>query len=148
MAEQETERQRGPTLAVLMISPQFRPLVGGYERAAERLSGALAEAGISVVVITERRDHAWPAVECIDGYKVRRLWCVYRRHLHTISSLLAFARFLLRHGREFDVWHVHQYGFHAALAMALGKVLRRPVVFKLTSSAAMGIERTMGGIVG
>ena len=109
-------------LRVLMISPQFRPLVGGYERAAERLSVALAEAGMRVVVIAERRDRAWPAVECIDGYEVRRLSCSYRRHLHAITSLLSFASFLLRHGREFDVWHVHQYGYHAALAVALGKL--------------------------
>ena len=140
---------RGHGVRVLIISPQFRPLVGGYERAAERLSAALAEAGLRVTVITERRDQAWPALECIDGYEVRRLSCVYRRHLHAITSLLSFARFLLRHGREFDIWHVHQYGFHAALAIALGKLLRRPVVLKLTSSAAMGIEKAMGrGIAG
>jgi glycosyltransferase involved in cell wall biosynthesis len=55
----------------------------------------------------------------------------------------------LRHGRAFDVWHVHKYGFQAALAVALGKLLRRPVLLKLPSSNAMGIERAMGaGIVG
>ena len=135
-------------MRVLMISPQFRPLVGGYELAAERLSVALAKAGLSVVIIAERRDHAWPAVECSDGYEVRRLYCRYRRNLHTITSLLSFAGFLLRHGREFDVWHVHQYGFHAALAVALGKALRRPVALKLTNSGAMGIAVTLGsGIV-
>ena len=136
-------------IRVLMISPQFRPLVGGYEQAAERLSVALAEAGLNVVIITERRDRLWPAVECIDGYEVRRLSCRYRRNLHTITSLLSFAGFLLRHGREFDVWHVHQYGFHAALAVGLGKALRRPVVLKLTNSGSMGIAVTLGtGIVG
>ena len=31
-----------PHLAVLMICPQFRPVIGGYERAAERLSAQLA----------------------------------------------------------------------------------------------------------
>jgi len=129
--------------------PQFRPLVGGYERAAERLSAALAEAGLHVVVITERRERAWPAVELIDGYEVRRLSCLYRRHLHAVSSLLSFAGFLLRHGRAFDIWHVHQYGSHATLAIALGKLLHRPVVLKLTNSAAMGIEKALGnGIVG
>jgi glycosyltransferase involved in cell wall biosynthesis len=136
-------------IRVLMISPQFRPLVGGYEQAAERLSTALAEAGTRVVVITERRDRAWPAVEAINGYEVRRLPCWYRRHCHAVTSLLSFASFLLRHGRKFDVWHVHQYGFLAALAVALGKLLRRPVLLKLPSSNAMGIERAMGaGIVG
>lgn len=132
-------------IRVLMISPQFRPLVGGYERAAERLSAALAEVGSRVVVITERRDRAWPAMECIDGYEVRRLFCSYRRHRHAVTSLLSFAGFLLRHGREFDVWHVHQYGLHAALAVALGKAMHRPVVLKLTSSSAEGIEKAMGG---
>jgi glycosyltransferase involved in cell wall biosynthesis len=131
-------------MRVLMISPQFRPLVGGYELAAQRLSGVLAAAGVSVVIIAERRERAWPAVERIDGYEVRRLSCWYRRNLHTITSLFSFTGFLLRHGREFDVWHVHQYGFHAALAVALGKALRRPVVLKLTNSGAMGIGVTLG----
>jgi L-malate glycosyltransferase len=132
-----------------MISPQFRPVVGGYERAAERLSAALAEVGLRVVVIAERRDRAWSVMESIDGYEVRRLSCSYRRHRHAVTSLLSFAGFLLRYGREFDVWHVHQYGFQAALAVALGKLLRRPVLLKLPSSNAMGIERAMGaGIVG
>ncbi|MCX7166534.1 MAG: glycosyltransferase family 4 protein [Rhodocyclales bacterium] len=136
-------------LSVLMLSPQYRPIVGGYERAAERLSGALADVGLRVVVIAERRDRAWPAMERIDGYEVQRLFCLYRRHLHAITSLLSFAGFLLRHGRAFDVWHVHQYGYHAALAVVLGKLLHRPVALKLTNSAAMGIEKAMGsGIAG
>jgi L-malate glycosyltransferase len=132
-----------------MISPQFRPIVGGYERAGERLSAALADVGLSVAVVTERRDHAWPAKEYIDGYEVRRLFCLYQRYLHTITSLLSFGGFLLLHGREFDVWHVHQYGSHAGLSVALGKLLHRPVVLKLTSSAATGIRKAMGnGIAG
>jgi glycosyltransferase involved in cell wall biosynthesis len=131
-------------IRVLMICPEFRPIVGGYERAAERLSTALVEAGIGVVVIAERRDRAWPAIEAINGYKLRRLPCLYRRNLHTITGLLSFAGFLLRHGRTFDVWHVHQYGFQAALAVALGKVLRRPVVLKLMNTNAQGIAAAMG----
>lgn len=135
----------GDPIRVLMISPQFRPLIGGYERAAERLSGAIADAGLRVVVITERRDRTWPAMERIDGYEVQRLSCLYRRGVHILTSAMSFAGFLLRHGKDFDVWHVHQYGVHGALAVGLGKVLRRPVLLKLTSSSAMGIEKAMGG---
>jgi glycosyltransferase involved in cell wall biosynthesis len=142
-------REDDALVGILMISPQFYPLVGGYERALARLSGAMVERGLRVVVITERRDLSWSAVECVDGYEVRRLWCWYRPHLHAVSSLLSFAVFLSLHGREFDVWHAHQYGLHAALAVALGKLLRRPVVLKLTSSGATGIERVLGsGFVG
>jgi glycosyltransferase involved in cell wall biosynthesis len=100
-------------------------------------------------VITEQRDRNWPAVEHINGYEIQRLPCLYQRHLHIITSLMSFFCFLLLRGRSFDVWHVHQYGLHSALAVALGKLLRRPVMIKLTSSAAMGIERAMGdGLAG
>jgi glycosyltransferase involved in cell wall biosynthesis len=127
-----------------MIAPQFRPLIGGYERAAERLCAALAERGFQVTVIAERRVRSWPVREIVQGYEVRRLPCLYRRQLHIVSSLLVFGIYMLLHGRRFQVWHVHQYGPHAALAVALGKLLRRPVVLKLTSSAIMGIEQTLG----
>jgi glycosyltransferase involved in cell wall biosynthesis len=127
-----------------MIAPQFRPLIGGYERAAERLCAALAERGFQVTVITERRVRSWPVREVVQGYEVRRLQCLYRRRLHVVSSLLVFGTYMLVHGRRFQVWHVHQYGPHAALAVALGNLLRRPVVLKLTNSAAMGIEKTLG----
>lgn len=130
-------------ISILMLSPQFRPLVGGYERAAERLSGALAKLGVDVTVITERREVTWPAYESVDGVEIHRLSCIYRPHFHMLSSLLAFAWFLLRRGRRFDIWHIHQYGLHAALALALGKLLRRPVVLKLTNSAEQGLSRTL-----
>ena len=135
---------RDDPFRVLMLCPQFRPLVGGYERAAERLSGALARSGMSVVVVTERRDRAWPAVERFDGFEIRRLACSVRYKLHSVTSLLAIAGYLLRCGRRFDIWHIHQYGRHAALAAVLGKVLGCPVVLKLTSSAGMGVGNTVG----
>jgi glycosyltransferase involved in cell wall biosynthesis len=135
---------RHKDLSVLMISPQFRPILGGYERAAERLSGSLARRGVRVVVLAERRERGWPAVEPYDGYEIRRFFCLYRRRLHRLSSVLSIGVWLLGRGRRFDVWHVHQYGVHAAMAIALGRLLRKPVVLKLTSSAAMGIGTALG----
>jgi glycosyltransferase involved in cell wall biosynthesis len=129
-----------------MISPQFRPIVGGYERAAERLSAALAARGHTVTVITERRERSWPAQEIIDGFAVKRLWCIYRRHWHTISALFSFASYLILKGRRFHVWHVHQYGLYAALSVALGILLRRPVVLKLTSTGPQGIVHAVSAL--
>ncbi|HPT50716.1 MAG TPA: glycosyltransferase family 4 protein [Accumulibacter sp.] len=129
-------------MRVLMLSPQYRPLVGGYERAAERLSAALVTRGHRVTVIAERRDPTWPALETLDGVTLRRLWCAFKPRLHLLTSLPRFAIFLLIRGRSFDVWHVHQYGLHSALAVALGKLLGRPVVLKLTSSGDQGLART------
>ena len=129
-----------------MICPQFRPIVGGYERAAERLSSALVSMGHVVTVITERRDFSWPARERLDGVQVRRLWCIYRQHLHIITSTAAFALFLFTKGRRYQVWHVHQYGIHAVLAVVVGKLLGRPVVLKLTNSGAYGIQESISAL--
>lgn len=126
-------------LRILMVSPQFRPIVGGYERAAERLSAELVRLGHEVTVIAERRDHSWPAREQQDGVMIRRLWCLYRPHFHQVTSLATFSLFLVIQGWRFHVWHIHQYGSHAVLLVMLGKLLHRPVVLKLTSSKNQGI---------
>ena len=131
-------------LRILMIAPQFRPVLGGYERAAERLSSALAARGHAVTVVTERRSRFWAAAEEIQGFQLRRLPCVYRRGWHQRTSLASFGAYLLARGLDFDVWHVHQYGMHAVLASVLGKVMGRPVVLKLTASRDQGISTAFG----
>lgn len=138
-----TEKLDNPPIAlrILMISPQFRPIIGGYERACERLSAALTARGHSLAVVAERRNRNWPAKEVQDGFQVRRLWCIYRRRLHMPTALLAFVWFLITEGRKFDVWHVHQYGIHALIVLIFSKVFRRPVVLKLTNSGNQGLGK-------
>lgn len=130
-------------MLILMISPQFYPIVGGYEKACERLSIALVERGHEVTIIAEQRNKTWPKSEVLFGVSVFRWWVHYKPNWHIVTSLLGLAGFLLRRGRSFDVWHVHQYGMHAAMALVLAKVLRRPVVLKLTSSSQMGISASL-----
>ena len=132
-----------PGCRALMVCPQFRPSIGGYERAAERLSRELVREGAAVTVITDRRDPQWPAQENLDGVQVVRLWCWFRPRLHLATSLFSHTLWLLTHGRQFDVWHVHQYGTHGTLAVLMGKLLRRPVVMKLTSSGEQSIDAAL-----
>jgi glycosyltransferase involved in cell wall biosynthesis len=126
-------------LRILMISPAFRPMLGGYERAAERLSLALCRAGYRVTVITERRDKKWPRKEVVDQVVVVRLWCVHRMGIHVLTSVMSFATFLLTRGWRYHIFHVHEYGYHAALAVVVGRLLRKPVIFKVTSTSTEGI---------
>lgn len=58
--------------------------------------------------------------------------------------MAALCAFLLRYGSRYDVFHVHQYGYHAAMAAVLGRLLGRPIVLKLTSTGPDGIARTLG----
>jgi glycosyltransferase involved in cell wall biosynthesis len=130
-------------MKILMISPQFRPLVGGYERACERLAIALAEEGHSVTVCAERRSNLWPKNEELQGVHLHRWWCRVRPGWHIATSLIGLLVTLLRHGRSHQVWHVHQYGMHAALVVAIGKLFRRPVLLKLTGTKEQGIAHTI-----
>jgi glycosyltransferase involved in cell wall biosynthesis len=145
MLDHAMHRPAGQALNVLMLSPQFSPLVGGYERAAERLAAALAaRPDVAVVeVVTERRESAWPRAETRAGFSIRRLWCCYRPRLHVVTSGVALAWYLLRSLRRFDVVHIHQYGYPAAIAIVLAKLLRRPVVLKITSTGADGITSAL-----
>jgi glycosyltransferase involved in cell wall biosynthesis len=99
-----------------------------------------------VTVIAERRERSWPAVENKNGLHVRRLWCLYQPHLHLVTALTAFTLFLLTQGRHFQLWHIHQYGLHAVLAVVVGKLLKRPVVLKLTSSTSEGIQGVISSL--
>ena len=131
-------------LRILMLAPQFRPLMGGYEKAAERLAAELAARGHSVTVVAERRDPAWPAFEQGDGYAIRRLRCIYRPGLHGLSSLLAVALFLARHWKGFDVIHVHRHGWPIAACLLAGGIWRVPVVLKITNTGSLGLGASLG----
>ena len=50
-----------------MFCPQFRPVVGGAERQAEKLAAALAEAGCRVTILTPRLDPDSPDMEEANG---------------------------------------------------------------------------------
>lgn len=129
--------------SILMICPQYRPIVGGYERAAERLSGELVRQGCDVAVLTEQRLPEWPRHEMQDGVAIHRWPCRFKPKIHMATSILGMIRFLVRHGRRFDIWHVHQYGMHCTFAVAMAMLLRRPVVLKLTNTGPQGLGVTL-----
>ncbi|MFZ1613338.1 MAG: glycosyltransferase family 4 protein, partial [Holophaga sp.] len=132
-------------MRILIVSQQFKPIVGGYERAAERLAVELAAQGHEVTVLTERRNRKWPAHEELDGVVVRRLWCIHKRRWHMATSLVSFATFLLLHGRRFQVFHIQQYGTHAALVVAVARILSKPTILRTTSTRSGGIGQALGG---
>ncbi len=138
-------------LRILMVCPQFRPLIGGYERAAERLAIGLAARGHDVEVLTDRRGRDWPAEEHADGIRIIRVDSIPKPGLHSLSSTAAFARHLVRRGSSYDVIHIHQYGWPAAASIAFGLVRRIPCVLKLTNTEEDGIDaalpRGMAGAV-
>jgi len=128
-----------------MVSPQFRPTVGGYERAAERLSAALAQLGHGVTVLTDRRERAWATLDVMNGFTVRRLFSIWRPGLHGLSLAASYAFFLLAHGRRFHIVHCHQYGLIAGVALVLGRFNGSKTVMKITSTGPSGIATMLEG---
>lgn len=135
----------GRALRVLMYSPQFHPLQGGYERAAARISAALAARGHRVQVVTERRERAWPAEDRVEGVPVRRLPVVFRPGAHIATATVSLAAWLLPRLWRFDVLHAHSYGPGTAAAIALARVAGVPVVLKLPSVGEGGIAAMLAG---
>lgn len=143
-----TQKETRP-LRILMVSPQFRPITGGYERAAERLSRGLAAAGHKVEVVTERRKLGWPRHEISKGVVIHRLPVLSYRGIHTFSSTWSLFFFLLIHGRRFDLLHIHQYGWSAAVASAMGLLFHKPVFLKLTNTGSFGLDAALPrGMIG
>ncbi len=132
-----------------MVSPQFRPIAGGYERAAERLSEGLVARGHSVEVVTERRSTDWPRRELSNGVIIYRIPVIYLRGLHSVTSTLSLLFFLLTRARHFDIIHVHQYGWSAGASAFVGLVFGKPTLLKLTNTGRQGLDATLPrGVLG
>ena len=125
-------------LRILMVCPQFFPTVGGYERAALRLSAKLVARGHQVTVLTERRQRTWPRRDLVEGADVVRLPVIVRRGLHGLTGGLSLAFSLLVRTRRADVVHAHQPGWWAAIAIVVGGLFRTPVVVKVTNTGSRG----------
>jgi glycosyltransferase involved in cell wall biosynthesis len=134
-------RERAPA-RVLMLVPNFgpaRPLVGGAERQAEKLSLALLERGCQVEVVTPRDDRRWPEREVVNGLTIHRfpitdLSLVIRRGMGLPNALIRrrqIHRGVEEHLGRFDVLHCHLASPHTAFAVDVAVRLGKPVVCKV-----------------
>ena len=127
---------------VLMLVPNFgpdRPLVGGAERQAEKLSLALLERGCRVEAVTPRDDPRWPEREVIGGLPV------HRYSISDLSRMLprgaGIPNTLLRRWQthrgvraqlgRFDLLHCHMASPLTAFAVDVAARMGKPVVCKV-----------------
>ncbi len=136
-----------------MVISQFHPIIGGAEKQAQLLSKKLIEKGVSVNLITGWWKFGTPRKEIIDGISVLRnfcLWGVFGVKNHRIIRvfgglmyMMSLAAYLILHGREYDIIHIHQFLYPAFVSLLIGKkVLNKPVLVKSASSGVTSdIER-------
>ena len=123
---------------VLMVTYQYAPAAdGGAARQAQRLAEGLAERGRRVGVVTARFPGSL-TFEQVAGVEVHRVWAIPKPGRFSVTFLPSLVRFLLFHGRRYEIWHAHQAFYNAGLTLGLARLLDRWCVVKAASSGQYG----------
>lgn len=133
--------------SVLMFCPQFRPVIGGAERQAERLAMALVAAGCRVRILTPRIDPHSPDFEETAGVQIERFPLIdlsRRWHLHGIAlinipfMLWQVIRAVRPRLKDADVLHAHLASLQTLGAILAARLSGVPALCK----AAMADQRS------
>jgi len=120
-------------IRVCMVVYTFPPLYGGAGRQALRLAAYLQRRGVSASVLTARRHRGLPPKESLDGIPVVRLNVPGFRRLQPLFFFLTASCYLLRHGRLYDVFHIHGAYLRVIPVVVVGRLLGKKTVVKMTS---------------
>jgi glycosyltransferase involved in cell wall biosynthesis len=126
---------------VLVVSFAYPPVVGGLPQQAHLLNRALRDKGVSVTVVTIRVK-GYPEIDTLDGVPIYRLWTLrgevagYRSRIY--PWLLSLGVFLIVHRHDYNVIHIHQASYPAAICIVLGKLLGKRTLIRITGSGETG----------
>ncbi len=127
------------TRSVLMFCPQFRPVVGGAERQAEKLAHALAAVGCWVTIVTPRIDPDSPDIEEYGGVRIERFPLTDLAHRFPIPGIALInipyilwqvASAVRPRLKGKLVLHCHQASLQTAGAALAGRLSAIPVLCK------------------
>jgi glycosyltransferase involved in cell wall biosynthesis len=136
-------------LRILLVSQRFRPLIGGAESVLWELARELVRQDHEVSVVTARWESDWPVEERVERVEILRLPFERIRYWGTWRFMRSLKRWLLQHGRTFDVWYVSMLKHCAWTAVGAGWRCRVPVVLRPEGSGPTGDiawgETALGG---
>lgn len=146
--------------SILMFCPQFRPIIGGAERQAEKLAKALAKHGARIAVVTPRLVTGTATIESDSGITIYRfpIFDLSKKfpQLHGIGGLNFFilysqtCRALSQLVESYDIVHAHGVSTLTAIALSVAKKKRKAFICKITSSGPQFDLRKLSksGLVG
>ena len=126
-----------------MFCPQFRPVVGGAERQAEKLAVALVEAGCRVTILTPRVDTDSPDMEEANDVTIERfpLTDLSRRYdmpgvavLNIPYIVWQVARAVWPRLKGAEVLHCHLASLQTVGAALVGRIAHVPVLCKAATA--------------
>ncbi len=126
------------TPRVVVLTPYFRPVMGGVESNAERLARYLAAHGIGVRVLTKRITRDLPDREDIDGVRVERIGPY---GLRSAAGKWQFAPFaaqsLVRDRSTYDVVCCIDYRGTGVAALGARAITGHAVVFQAQTTGVL-----------
>ena len=121
-----------------MVTYQYAPAAdGGAARQAQLLAEGLAARGRRVGIVTARYPRT-AKFERVDGVDIHRVWAIPKPGRFSVTFLPSLARFLLVHGRRYDIWHAHQAFYNAAVALTVARLFGTRIVVKDAASGTYG----------
>jgi glycosyltransferase involved in cell wall biosynthesis len=131
-------KSEGALPRVVVLTPYFRPIVGGVESNAERLARYLQAHGFDVRVLTKRVTKDLPDVEKMDGVKIERIGPYGDRAAAGKWLLLPqVAEWLGRERTTYDVVCCIDYRGTGVAAVGAGLLTRRPAVFQAQTTGVL-----------
>ncbi len=126
------------TPRVVVLTPYFRPIVGGVESNAERLARYLQHHGFAVRVLTKRVTKDLPDVEDMDGVQIERIGPRGDRAAAGKWLLLPqIAEWLGRERSTYDVVCCIDYRGTGVAAVGARLLTRRPAVFQAQTTGVL-----------
>jgi glycosyltransferase involved in cell wall biosynthesis len=113
-----------------MVTGAYFPELSGAGLQCRQLITSL-RGRADFAVLTTKTDPALPDRDEVDGVPVRRVLLDTARPATKLVAALRMAFFLCR--ERFDLFHLHGFSQKSILLVALARLMRRPVLIKLTS---------------
>lgn len=110
---------------IALVTPRFRPAIGGVEMHVEKIATGMTRGGHDVEILTQAPHSAGlPPIEQMDGGLLRRFTTVTNSRHYAFAPGLA--SYLARHSGRYDLVHAHNY--HALPALIAAETTRGPFV--------------------
>lgn len=124
------------TIGVCLVTGAYYPEVSGGGLQARTLARAL-QGSVRCTVLTTTTDRTLPRDDRDEDIPVHRVYVRPDRPFSKVAAAARMATQLVRMRRHVDVIHLHGFSQKNWVVMGLAKLLRKPVVQKLTS---LGID--------
>jgi glycosyltransferase involved in cell wall biosynthesis len=123
---------------VVVLTPYFRPVVGGVESNAERLARYLHSGGLGVHVLTKRVTRNLPDIEDMDGIRVERIGPYGDRSAAGKWLLVpAVSEWLARERSTYDVVCCIDFRGAGVAAIVARALTGRPVVLQAQTTGVI-----------